>query len=481
MQRNHATKAAILASSLALAAATATPASAQAGSAGTDQGSERPARPAPNILFVLADDLGWGDPSCYGNPDYLTPNLDQLASQGTLFTSFYAAAPTCSPSRAAFMSGRFPSELGIHGPLHVDQEDVGAEWLDPALPNLASALGGAGYRTGHFGKWHLGAPAEGAPELSEYGFDSARIAKRWVGERSLWRTNRAGSSREIVDAALEFIDTDDERPFYAQLWMLDPHAPLSTEVPRLESYAVFGPASGNPPGAKALYAAHVGELDVQIGRLMNALSKRRLNRSTIVIFASDNGPEVHEVRNASYSAAGSSGPFRGTKRSLYEGGLRVPLIVRWPGRVPAGRIEREAVVSAVDFLPTLARLGRAELAGDVELDGEDVADVLFGASRPRQTPLFYESRVLQQGRFVDRSPSLGMRLGDLMLLLEPEGGRTELFDLGSDPVQLRNLADADPERLEALRTSALEWFASLQPRQESDGLDLDPWPWVVGR
>ncbi|QDU69936.1 sulfatase [Engelhardtia mirabilis] len=445
------------------------------------QDGERAARPAPNILFVLADDLGWGDPSCYGNPDYDTPNIDQLAAQGSLFTNFYAAAPTCSPSRAAFMSGRFPAELAIHGPLHVDQEDDGVEWLDARLPNVANVLASAGYRTAHFGKWHLGAPAEGAPTLEEYGFDRARIAKRWDGERSLWRTDRAGSSRQIVDEALDFIDAEDERPFYAQLWLLDPHAPLSTEIPRLENYAVFGPPSGNPPGAKALYAAHVGELDVQLGRLMNALSKRRLNRNTIVIFASDNGPEVQDIRNASYSAAGSSGPFRGTKRSLYEGGLRVPLIVRWPGRVPAGRIEREAVVSGVDFLPTLARMGRAELTPETELDGEDVSDVFFGASRPRGTPLFYESRVVQQGRYIDRSPSLGLRDGEWMLLLEPDGGRTELFNLVRDPVELRNLAEAEAERLEALRAAALEWFAGLAPRDPAGSLGLDPWPWVVGR
>jgi arylsulfatase A-like enzyme len=281
----------------------------------------------PNIVFILADDLGWGDLSCYGNQRLKTPNLDRLAAQGTLFTQFYVNGPVCSPSRAAFMTGHFPARHRIHGHLATAEENQRRgmpNFLDPSIPTVASLLKKAGYRTGHFGKWHLGS-GPGAPPPEAYGFDVSRPVN---SSNPYWREDkisyfRAHSTRLIVDEVLQFIKQDLSCPFYVNVWTLLPHATLDPTKEQLEPFMKLSPqtASGHL-GSHQIYFASLRELDTQLGRLIDELDKLGLKDNTLILFSSDNGPEDIHIRNASHSAFGSPGPFRGRKRSLYEGGIR---------------------------------------------------------------------------------------------------------------------------------------------------------------
>ena len=438
--------------------------------------------PKPNIIFILADDLGWGDLGCYGHPHINSPNLDRLAKQGTLFTQFYVNASVCSPSRCAFMTSHYPARHAIHGhyATHEQNRKRGmSNWLDSKVPNVASVLKTAGYATAHFGKWHLGGGV-GAPEPGAYGIDDYRVV---VGNGPTWDLPPAElwpkSSALIVDEAIRFINANQARPFFLNVWMLLPHATLNPTDEQMRPYARFAVANGVPhKSAAQIYYASVTDLDAQVGRLLDELDKLGLADQTLVLFSSDNGPEDIHIRNAGHSGIGSAGPFRGRKRSLYEGGVRMPFIARWPGHVPANRVDDTSVVAAVDFLPTLCRLTGITLPAETKPDGEDVSDILCGQARPRATPLFWEWRFGIVGEPFHRSPILAIREGDWKLLLNPDRSRVELYDIPRDPTQLSNTAKDHPEIVERLANKALAWQATLPkgPVEASAGKADYPWP-----
>jgi N-acetylgalactosamine-6-sulfatase len=273
---------------------------------------------------------------------------------------------------------------------------------------------------------------------------------------------RAQSSRFIVDSALEFIEKHRERPFYTQLWMLLPHAPLNPTEEQLEPYKRFAPTADIPhKGTAQIYFASLGDLDTQIGRLIARLDEMGLSENTLILLSSDNGPEDIHIANASHSAMGSPGPFRGRKRSLYEGGVRVPFLARWRGRVPAGRVEDRAVLSAVDFLPTFTAMAGVKAPADQ--DGENVGDILLGASRARTRPLLWEWRFNIAGYNVNRSPMLSIRDGDWKLLMNPDRSRVELYRIPEDPMELNNLAGAKPDVVKRLSEQVLAWRKTLPP------------------
>jgi N-acetylgalactosamine-6-sulfatase len=434
----------------------------------------------PNMIFILADDMGWGDPSCYGNQRIKTPGLDRIASEGTLFTQFYVNGPVCSPSRTAFLTGRYPARHRVHGHFatpELNEKRGMPNFLDPAVPTLPRLLKTSGYATAHFGKWHLGR-GPGAPLPDAYGFDEHKSV---TSNESRWQEMepgfRAKSSAWIVDNALEFIGKNRERPFYTQLWTLLPHAPLAPTEEQLAPFSRFAPDASVPhKSAAQIYLASLADLDGQIARLLARLDKLDLAENTLVLFSSDNGPEDIHIRNASHSAYGSPGPFRGRKRSLYEGGVRVPFLARWPGRIGARRVEDRSVVSAVDFLPTLARL--AGVAPPRELDGEDMSGVLLGKPRSRTTPLMWEWRFNVAGYNVNRSPMLSIRDGDWKLLMNPDRSRVELFRIPDDPIELNNLADRHPDIVKRLAERVLAWQKTLPagPSDPSAGKNDYPWP-----
>jgi len=440
-------------------------------------------KPAPpNIIFILADDLGWGDLSCYGNPYFKTPNLDRLAAQGTLYTNFYVNGSVCSPSRCAFFTGQYPARQRIHGHFATPAQNQARgmpDWLDARVPNVAALLKRAGYRTAHIGKWHLGQPNPEAPKIEAYGFDFVGTGE--TGGAVVRKDDahfRARSTELFVDQALEFIKKSGTQPFYLQLWTLVPHATLNPTPEQMQPFAKLSPQNVPHKSAKTIYYASVADLDRQVGRLLDELDKLGLADNTIVFFSSDNGPEDIHILNAGHSGIGSAGPFRGRKRSLYEGGVRVPFLVRWPARVPAKRIDEEAVLAGVDFLPSLCKLAGARLPDDFKGDGEDMSDVLLDKSRPRQRPLLWQWRFNIAGDVFHKSPILAIRDGKWKLHLNPDRSRVELYDIPRDPTQLQNLAAQHSDVVERLAAQALKWHESLPPgpMDPSAGKLVLPWP-----
>jgi len=445
--------------------------------------------PRPNILFILADDLGWGDPSCYGNTKWKTPALDRLAREGTLFTQYYQGGSVCSPSRCTLMTGRWPAEFRIHGhyatPEQNRRRDM-SNFLDPAAATLPRLLKQAGYATAHVGKWHLGRPP-GAPDgLAVYGFDEAH----WVDARSdmagedvnLWGiTNRPRASRVLVEAAMEVLErakAAPEKPFFCQLWLNDPHAPLAPSVEQCRPFRRNEPAGFTSPFE--VYGATVHEMDRQIGRLLDKLDQLGLAQDTLVIFSSDNGPEDIEISNATWSGIGNAGPLRGRKRSLYEGGIRVPFLVRWPRAVPAGKVNDHSIISGADLLPTLCELAGATVPETVKatLRGQSVAAAWRGDQAFQRTrALTWEWRFRIFNHPWNRSPMLAIRDGQWKLLLNSDRSRVELYDIAADPSEQNNLASQQADVVARLSEKVLAWQKTLPPGMADPSAGKNDYPW----
>src|SRR5256885_12984973 len=322
----------------------------------------------PNIIFILADDLGPGDIGCYGGTLVKTPNIDRLAKEGIRFGQYYVASPVCSPSRCALITGQFPARWQITSYLAEKKRNLGAEmadFLDPKAPSLPRQLKNAGYRTAHFGKWHLGGGRDvtNAPKFAAYGYDEHAstyespepdpdiTATNWI-----WSPNdkykRWERTRFFVDKTLDFLKRNNDQPCFVNLWLDDVHSPW---IPNEEAEE-----EKNPNVAKNLKPV-IAQMDTQIGRLMDGFKSLGIDDRTLVIFTSDNGPYPH--------LPGRTAGLRGCKFSLYEGGLRLPFIARWPGVAPAGVIDRTTVLASVDIFPTLCHIAGAELPSDVAFDG----------------------------------------------------------------------------------------------------------------
>ena len=426
----------------------------------------------PNFVFVLADDWGWGDLGCFGNDLLKTPNLDKLASQGTIFTQFYVNGSVCSPTRAGIMTGRFPARHRIFG--HFADHDTNAKrgmpnWLDPNVTTLTDLLKQAGYVTGHFGKWHLGA-GKGAPEPKEYGVDDYRV---FGGNGPGWNDPNfpARSSELIVDESIRFIQANRDKPFFVNVWLKDTHAFLDPTEEQMAAYP-------NLKGAYRIYCSAATNADKQLGGLFAKLDELGLSQNTVVIFTGDNGPEDIRIPNASHSGVGSAGPFRGRKRSLYEGGIRTPFIIRWPGVTPAGKVDNSTVLSGVDMLPTICTLAGIGVPADLRGDGEELSAALKGSPKTRAKALFWEFRFYIYSHTVHRSPMIAVREGDWKLLTNPDRSRIELYNIPKDPTELTNRAEQKPEIAKKLTDKALEWFKTLPeaPIEPQAGKNDYPWP-----
>ncbi|WP_407562185.1 sulfatase-like hydrolase/transferase [Streptomyces sp. 184] len=425
----------VLATSAVAVGATALPLSAGAPNARAAVADPDPTRPpgrGPNIVLIVLDDLGYGDLGCYGSSLIDTPNLDRLARQGTRFTQGYSGAPVCSPSRAALLTGRVPPRTGVHKVLSRDD----AKGLRAREKTLPGYLRDAGYHTAAIGKWHLGRLDEHHP--SRHGFDSYFGVDAMFSEDSypteLWRDGApvgtvrdeaelATLTRRFTDEAIDVVDRAGDRPFFLYLAEVMPHLPLAVE-PEF---------AGRSRGG--LYGDAVESVDHHLGRLFRALAKRGLERDTLVVVASDNGPWFE----------GSTGGLRGRKSGFYEGGVRVPFLMRWTGTVPRGR-ESHQVVSFLDLLPTLCGLAGVTPDPAVELDGTDLRTVLRGGRLRERPPVpFFLGRkaaAVRDGRW-----KLHVRRGGRNQRFLPE-----LYDLEADPQEAANLAARRPEVTERLRT-----------------------------
>ncbi|MBI5774296.1 MAG: sulfatase-like hydrolase/transferase [Verrucomicrobia bacterium] len=432
------------------------------------------AAPRPNILFLLVDDLGWGDPACFGGAGVPTPNLDRLAREGTRFTQFYVASPICSASRCGFITGQFPARWRITSYLQTragNRECEQADFLDPKAPSLVRAFKQAGYATAHFGKWHLGGGRDvtDAPKFAAYGYDvgfgtyespepAAPLGLKtvpWGKEREPQQVARHDRTRWMVDETLSFAKKSAAQPWLVNLWLDDVHTP-------------YRPTEGKDDrDLPAKYRDVLMETDRQVGRLLDGLRELGAEKNTLVLLAGDNGPEPSLNRTR-------TGGLRGMKWSLYEGGIRTPLIVRWPGVIPAGRVNDTTVVSAVDFFPTLCALANVSVPAGVKFDGEELSAAFRGGKQARTTPLLWEYGRKPQpvdakgirtfpypGEPDSKSPNVAIRDGQWKLLLNADGTGAELYDLSADRNEARNLAVENSGVSKRLAEQALAWRKSL--------------------
>jgi len=421
----------------------------------------------PNVIFLLADDLGWGDLSTHGSPFIKTPNIDALAKQGTDFHRFNVASPVCSPSRAGFMTGKFPARFGIRGAIGGIAKNVEwnmVDWLDPKAETLPRLLKGAGYVTGHYGKWHLqSGQADDAPLPAAYGVDEYAF----FGNTSHPDGGKTVNYVELWDAAVDFMKRNREKPFYLNVWMHETHL---AHHPTEESLK----ANAHLDERQRIYAAVATDADRGVGKILAALKELGLEENTLVVFSSDNGPEnTHATAKkmgggyGGYYSIGETGGQKGRKRSLHEGGICTPFIVRWSAHVPAGRVDKTTRLSATDLLPTVCAAAGVGLPAGYVGDGENMLEAFKGKETKRTKPLFWDWTGTER-------PSTnwvrwGINDGDWKLLTD-DGQRVELYALGDDRAEEKNVAKENPQIVKQLTAKLDEWKASLPKTPPADCL-----------
>lgn len=407
----------------------------------------------PNIVFFFADDLGFGDLACYGHPYAKTPNLDLLASEGTRFTQFYVTGVTCNPSRTGLMTGKFPARYKQYASYFGFGEQEA----------ITSLLKKNGYATGHFGKWHIG-PSE---TNGTYGIDEVQTIGKSKDEGS-------GRDDDLTSAAIEFIKKNAKNPFYVNIWGHSTHFPVTSapkhaaefievKVDRTDfsktmqhKFDECKKIGGDLDKSMHQYLGDVFSLDANVGRVMKVIDELGIRENTILVFSSDHGPapvllgKEKSHREHSKNMLGYAGEFRGGKHTQLEGGLRVPFIIRWPGKVKAGRVETESVCSFIDWLPTIAKItGIKDIP--TGLDGEDISDIWLGKSREREKALFW--------KVSSKSALPSMREGKWKLHFQKGG--VELYDLSSDPSESKNVAADFPQIVKDMSAKLKAWAAEL--------------------
>jgi arylsulfatase A-like enzyme len=404
--------------------------------------------PRPNLVLVLADDLGINDLACYGRREHRTPNLDRLAGQGMRFTCAYTAQPICSPSRAALMTGNCPARLHLTNYLPGRADAASQKLLQPRIEGqlpleeatLAELLREAGYATGLFGKWHLGG-AGFSPQ--QQGFDVV-VSPPANTQPS---AEEGGKGEYAITAAAEkFIEEHKNGPFFCYVPHNCPHIPLAAKSELVEK---------NREAFHPVYAAMIETLDDAVGRLMQKVEALGLTDRTIFIFTSDNGG-LHVLESPGTPATHNT-PYRAGKGYLYEGGLREPLLVRWPGAVPAGSVCDTPVV-LTDLVPTLleaAGIDTAKSAGP--LDGASIVRLLRGEPMPARALFWHFPNYTNQGS----RPAGAIRDADWKLIEHFEDGRVELYNLAADVSETKDLASAEPQRAAELRGKLHAWQKSV--------------------
>lgn len=438
----------------------------------------------PNIVFILADDLGWADLGCYGSTFHKTPNIDALARRGMRFTQAYSASPLCSPTRASILTGLYPARIGITNPsCHVKEEILEAKLQDTAPPNikvlqaitatrlkleyftLAEALKEAGYHTGHFGKWHLG--REPYDPLHQ-GFDvdfphwygpgpAGSYVAPWKFPEGVLK-GEAGEHIEdrVSGEVVKFIRAHKDRPFFVNYWCFSVHSPWGGKKELVEKYRAT--ADPGHPQRNPVYAAMIHSMDEAVGRVVKAVDELGLADRTIFIFFSDNGgvdwhDRAMKERAGMDDPPTSNRPLRSGKASLYEGGTREPCIVLWPGVTKPG-VTSDAVIQSVDFYPTLLELCGLRPTGDRKPDGVSFVPALKGARSARDVVFCHFPHL--NGNPADSSKAGAyVRQGDWKLIRrfcgnEDQTDHLELFNLSDDPGEARNLATAMPEKVKEL-------------------------------
>lgn len=436
----------------------------------------------PNFVVILCDDLGYGDLGSYGHPTIQTPNLDRLAAGGLRFTAYYAPSPVCSPSRAGLMTGRTPSRSGVYEwipldhPMHLPRREL----------TIATLLKRAGYATGHFGKWHLNGRfnSPDQPQPDDHGFDhwfstqnnahpSHRNPDNFVRNGEPVGELEGFSCQLVTDEFLRWLDGrgNADRPFFAFICFHEPHEPVDSPDDLVALY----------PDAKkkgeALYYANVTNVDRAVGRIVQGLRNRGVEDNTLVFFTSDNGPETLKRYPDAWRSHGSPGPWRGMKLQLTEGGIRVPAIASWPGRLPAGEV-RDQPVGGVDLLPTLCALAGIDPPDDRVLDGESIVPLLWDDTWQRSRPLFWHYvRAVGDDHVAMRDGTWKMLAGlDLpdpreaqeegpILFVQTRRGtlsQSRLYRLDRDPHEDHDLSLQYPEESARLYETLEAWLAQVR-------------------
>ena len=428
----------------------------------------------PNIVFILADDLGWTDVGCYGSKYYETPNIDRLAAQGLKFTSGYTCGPNCQPTRAALMTGQYGPRTGVYTVGGIDRFNWQSRPLRPVdnvakLPlnkvTVAGALKKAGYVTGMFGKWHLG--EDGGHHPGKRGFDEAIVS---MGRHFDFATNPKTDYPEgtyladfLTDKAEDFIRRHRDKPFFLYLPHFGVHAPRQAKTNLIEKFKARAPAAGHDD---PVYAAMIASVDESVGRVVKLLDELGLSRNTLVIFSSDNGGVGGYVREGIKKGGDvtDNAPLRGGKGMLTEGGIRVPWIFRWPGKVPEG--ETDQPISSVDLFPTLLELGGANPADASQpLDGVSLVKVITQGGKgglDREALYWHFPGYLGAGENSWRTtPAGAIRAGDWKLLEYFEDDRLELYNLREDIGEKENVAAKFPARAQELHSKLIAWRKSI--------------------
>jgi uncharacterized sulfatase len=421
----------------------------------------------PNIILILADDLGWADLGCYGNPYNETPNLDRLASEGIRFTQFYAG-PVCSPTRANLQSGQDQARFGItqHIPGH---RRPYARLLDPVVPlhlpletqTFAESLLKTGYRTGYFGKWHLGGTGHSP---SDQGWQTVLETKGNSQPSTTPGTEPRRTAELLTGQGIAFIESNQAHPFLLQVSHHAVHIPLSTTPELLKKYQAKPPAPGYP--SRPEYAGLLEELDQSVGAITAAVDRLGLAQNTLILFTSDNGGLVHEQNG---TVVTSNHPLRGEKGTLYEGGTRVPAIARWTGTVPPGQTYAAPAIT-YDLYPTLLELTETAPPPDQPLDGISLASLL----RDPSSPLARDALHWHLPHYHHSTPASAIRQGDWKLLEFFEDNHVELYHLASDIGETTNLASQESQRTASMRAALTAWREKVGARLPVPNPDHDP-------
>jgi len=403
----------------------------------------------PNVIIIFTDDQGTIDMNCYGAKDLVTPHMDRLAQRGVRFTQFYSAAPVCSPSRVGLLTGRTPQHGGLSGNVGLE-----AEGMPSSQVTIAEEFKRAGYNTAHIGKWHLGHHPETIPNGQGFDYSFGHLVGcidnyshffYWSGpnKHDLWRNgkeifcNGKFFPELMVNEASEFIEQNKNDPFLIYFAMNTPHYPYQGSPEWLEHYQDL-------PYPRNLYAAFLSTMDEYIGQLLKKVDDAGLTENTIIVFQSDHGAS-QEVR--AHSGGGNAGPHRGAKFSLYEGGIRVPAMISWPGNIPEN-VVRNQVATGCDWYPTLMELCEIP-PSDHPLDGRSLLPII----RSEKAPTAHQRFHWKSGQ------AIAVREGRWKLIMT--GKRVELYDLPNDLGEAQNLAEKFPEIVKRLQEESQSYWRRI--------------------
>ncbi len=428
----------------------------------------------PNIVFILADDLGYTDLASYGSKYYETPHLDRMAKQGIRFTDGHTSSPNCQPTRAALMSGQYMPRTGVYTVGGIDRFNWQSRPLRPVdnvselskdKITIAEALKKAGYATGMFGKWHLG---KNDQHPSKRGFDEAIETSGVHFDFETDPKTDYPKGEYLADfltgKAEDFIRRHKSEPFFLYLPHFGVHAPIQAKKELIEKFKAKAPVGGH---RNPTYAAMIASVDESVGRILTLLDELKLSENTIVIFSSDNGGVGGYEREGIKKAGDTTDnlPLRGGKGMLYEGGHRVPYIFRWPGKIPEGKTSDETIIS-IDLYPTLLEIAGAKPAKNYPLDGVSYLNVLTsgGKSKIKRDAMYWHfPGYLGAGDNTWRTTPVGViRSGDWKLMEFFEDGRLELYNLKDDLSEKNNLAAKNPAKTKELHAKLVAWRKDLR-------------------